>query len=325
MQNNIDAVLQSIITPGTDNPRALVRYVSEDSIKELARQIEMLLPSIVFASDELRESDACLEESALLAVVNNAESNKVVTAAQIKHARKKKLYESWRKILTEPLLEAKRKIDGLCNTIADKHEKEAARLGQLNSDFEMRERARVREEQEIQRKNLEAIERAMRAEIERIEAGKREKEREAIRARQEAERATAQATSEADRAAAKFAREESDRLARIATAAAATAEIESRHAQEQADQAARIEAKPIESTRSAGQIFADDWDFNVTLPYEAIKHYPDCFKTPEVLVGALKARIKAGLAFDKNYSMTGITFTKKLKANVRAGNGVVDV
>lgn len=327
--NNIDPTLQEAID-ATDQPKEESRFkvqkhVSEDTIKVLARRLEESLPTISLSKEEMKSSDECFEESALLAIVKDAESNKAVTQAQIKHARKKRLYESWRKTLTEPLLQAKRKIDELCNGLSDKHEKEATRLGLLNSNFELAERKRVFEEQEIQRKRLEEIERQRQAEIERVATEQRAKEREAIEARIKAERETAAAKSEAERISAKMARDHSDRLAAIVNQSASLANAAVESIQTKAGEAARIESKPIESTRSAGQVFADDWDFQVTLPYEAIKHYPDCFLPPKILVGALKARIKAGLEFDKNFTMKGITFTRKLKANVRTGKGVIDV
>lgn len=324
--NNIDPSLQEAIDAidAADSPKALVRYISEDLVKEVARQIESRIPDIVFSKEEMKSSEECFEESALLAIVKDAESNKAVTAAQVKHARKKRLYQSWRKTLTEPLLQAKRKIDELCNGLSDKHEKEAARLGLLNSNFEIAERKRVFEEQEIQRKRLEEIERQRQAEIERIATEQRAKEREAIEARIKAELETAAAKSDAERYAAKMARFESDRLAAIANKSAEKANSAAEAIQTKAAEAARIESKPIESTRSAGQVFADDWEIVVTNPYEIARYYPDCC-TVTILVGAVKARIKAGLEFDKNFTMKGITFTRKLKANVRTGKGVIDV
>ncbi len=318
--NEIDQSLKELIeTGGEPKVHSLVKYISDDTVKDIALRIATMLPKFKLDDAFLALRENADEESALLNIARTPEENETCVKAQRSHAALVRTAKKWRETLKRPFIDAGRDVDALFNEVIEHHDKEAARIGLVCIEFKKADDARIREEQRVQQLRLDEIARKERDEIERIAREQREKEQLAIQARQAAERATAEAKSKAERESARLAREQSDRLAREANESAARANAAVEKVQETAAKATLIESKPIAPERAAGQVFADDWDIVVVSPYEAIKHYPDCFREPEPLLGAIKARIKAGLAFDKNYTMSGIRFDRKLKANVRTG------
>lgn len=99
-----------------------------------------------------------MANSALIARVTNADQNKQAVDAHIFLKRVASTFESARKKMKEPLLEAGRKLDRAVSGELIEVEKEIGRLSVLSADFQRAEARRVREEQELQARELARIE-----------------------------------------------------------------------------------------------------------------------------------------------------------------------
>lgn len=164
-----------------------------------------------------------------------------------------------------------------------------------------REAEARRVQEEIDRKareSKEAAERKAREEREAAEKLAREatnkNEREAAeKARVEAEQSAAEAKIESNKteAAAKVERERVEAALReqAATAQAQTAAIE-----EKAGDAAYCAAKPVETTKVAGQRQSTDWNIVVEQPFVLAKYHPDLVDIKPRL-GDIKQRLNAGI------------------------------
>ena len=221
------------------------------------------LPVFAIAPAALQLRDDALAGAALIGKVENAAQNEsaVVALRALKQIRTS--FEGARKKLKEPILEAGRQLDRAVNAELIEIEKEEGRLQNLAAQFQQAEARRVREEQELQRKELERIEREKQAELDRIareqaaiertareqaEAATREaqrieqerlaSERAAIAQQKAAERAAAEATNAEQRKAA----EEAQRAANAARQEAERAAAEANRENE----AKRIEAERIQ-------------------------------------------------------------------------------
>lgn len=276
------------------------------------------LPVFQIAPAALAQRDAALSSAALIGKVENAAQNESATRAHIELKRISAGFEKERKKLKEPILEAGRQLDRVVNTELQEIEKEIGRISALSAAFQLAEQRRVREEEELQRKELERIEQARQAEIARIAREQAEVERKAREAQEAAEREARNAKNKEQAAAAEASRKLAQEQARAAGVSRAAALAEQQRADDAANAARMAEAKPIQATRSSGQVVKTDWEITVTNPYDVAKFYPDCCKV-EILTGAVKERIKAGLAIDKNFTMKGIEFKAKLTTGVRAG------
>lgn len=267
------------------------------------------LPVFQIAPHALALRDEALANSALIARVTNADQNKQAVDAHIFLKRVASTFESARKKMKEPLLDAGRQLDRSVASELIEVEKEIGRLSVLSADFQRAEARRVREEQELQARELARIEAEKQAEIQRIAREQAQYERKAREAAEAAARQAAEATNAKQRAAAEAARVEAEHSAAEAAAKAAAA---IQQANERAAEAAEAEAKPITATRVAGQVVKTDWEITVTNPYELAKFHPDCVKI-EPLLTPIKQALNAGI------SVKGISATKVIKSSVRAG------
>lgn len=116
------------------------------------------LPVFQIAPHALAARDEALANSALIARVTNAEQNKNAVDAHIFLKRVASTFESARKKMKEPLLEAGRKLDRAVSGELIEVEKEIGRLSVLSADFQRAEARRVLEEQELQARELARIE-----------------------------------------------------------------------------------------------------------------------------------------------------------------------
>jgi hypothetical protein len=222
------------------------------------------------------------------------------------------LFERERKRLKEPLLDAGRQLDRTVAAELVEIEKESGRLQNLTSDFQLAEQRRIREEEELQRRELARIEAEKQAELKRIADEVARKEREATEAREAAERAAREATNKKQREAAAKALQESEALRKESEKSAALAAEQSARVEETSAALTYAESRPIQATRVTGQVVKTDWEISVTNPYELAKFHPDCVKIEPVLT-AIKARLNEGL------EVKGVSAKKKTVASVRAG------
>lgn len=116
------------------------------------------LPVFQIAPHALAARDEALANSALIARVTNAEQNKNAVDAHIFLKRVASTFESARKKMKEPLLEAGRQLDRAVSGELIEVEKEIGRISVLSADFQRAEARRVREEQELQARELARIE-----------------------------------------------------------------------------------------------------------------------------------------------------------------------
>lgn len=275
-----------------------------------------------------------LEKSALIARVTDHDSKVLAVRAQEELKRQINAIEKARKELKEPILDAGRKLDGLCAMESLELQKEFGRVSNAVKDFDDGERRRIAEEERLQREELARIEREKQAELARIAAEQAAREAEAKRIQDEADRIALEAKfaaesmanaarnkkeaaiAEAHRQEAlklqAEANQERERQAEamrqhVANAAAASAAVH-----EQAAAAAYVESRPIEMTRVEGQVTKTDWEITVLNPWELAKYHPDCVKI-EPLLTPIKAALNEGR------TVKGIRAEKVIKAGVRVG------
>jgi hypothetical protein len=270
--------------------------------------------SIPPAALEVR--DKALEASALIGQVENADQNEAAVRVAITLKSISQDFERQRKRLKEPILEAGRQLDRVVACALGDVDKELSRISNLTSEFQLLEQRRVRDEQELQRRELERIEAQKQAELQRIAREQAEAEAKALHAADEAERQAAKARTVKQRAEAEKARQEAERQATEARSKAAAA---FQSVTDQAQAATVAESRPITTTRIAGQINKSDWEIEVVNPWELAKFHPDC-----VTITPLMAPIKAAL--NEGRTVKGITARKVLKSTVRGTPGsVIDV
>jgi len=284
------------------------------------------LPVFQIAPAAIQLRDAALSSAALIGKVENAAQNEAAVKAHVALKGIASGFEKARKALKEPLLEAGRQLDRcVAKELADV-EKEIGRISALSAAFQVAEQTRIREEQELQRRELERIEREKQAEIARVAREAAEKERlarEAAEAKAREEREAAaklarEATNKKQREAAEAARVEAEKRAalakveaeKLAQENAAKAAAEMQRIQEAAAAAKLAEGKPIESTRTFGQVVKTDWEIIVTNPYELAKFHPDCVKI-EPLLTPIKQTLNMGIV------VKGIRAEKKITSGVR--------
>lgn len=241
---------------------------------------------------ELKE--LALSGAALVGRVTNAQENKTAVEAQKELRRVISMFEKERKTAKEPLLEAGRALDRAVAGEQEDLDREEGRLSQLVAEFQLAEQRRVNEERRKQQDELDRIERERQAELKRIADEQAAKEAEARKITDEAARKAREAQLKAEAEAAKL---------RVDEAAAAKSYVESR---------------PIETTRTDGQVVKTDWNIQVTNPYELAKYHPDCVKI-EPLLTPIKAALNEGR------TIRGITAEKILKAGVRINSRPIEV
>ena len=218
------------------------------------------LPIFQIAPAALQLRDEALAGSALIGKVETKEQNEVAVAAQAALDRLAKLFRKERELRNQPFLQASRDLMRAVETELVEVDQEIGRLSNLRKEFRLAEDRRVREEQEIQRRELERIEREKQAELYRIQREQEERERLAREAAAAAERLAKEAQDQQQRQAAEAARLEAERLRLASNSGAVIAETKKLQVEETAQQAAFAENKPILPTRAAGERFRSDWD-----------------------------------------------------------------
>lgn len=266
----------------------------------------------------LAEKESALSLAALIGQVRTPDENLRAVSAQYEIKRVAQAFERQRKTLKEPIIEAGRKLDRAVNTEIAELDKELGRLSELTSEFQLAEQRRIREEQEAQARELARIEAEKQAELKRIADEQAKAEREAREAREAAERAAREANSKPEREAAAKAMAEANALKLEAEKTAALAAQKSQRIEETAAALTQVEAKPVVASRVVGQVVKTEWDVQVTNPFDLARFHPDCVKI-EPLLGAIK------VALNEGRTLKGVTATKRVVTDVRAGKGFIDV
>lgn len=229
------------------------------STTEIILADKPVLPPISISPAALALRDQALAGASLIGKVENADENTRAVRAAIELKRIAQAFERQRKELKEPMLDAGRKLDRLVATELLDVNKELGRIENLTSEFQLSEQRRIREEAELQRKELERIE-----------------------------------------------------AERVKSLVSATTPEEVKTINEQAQNAALAESKPITATRAVGQLVKTDWEITVINPYELAKFHPDCVKI-EPLLTPIKQALNAGIA------VKGVRAEKRTVASVRVG------
>lgn len=284
----------------------------------------------VIKPEVLALREEALSVSALIGKVENSAQNEKSAAARKQIKSLLSLFETSRKKLKEPILEAGRQLDRVVETERQELLKEDGRLENLEKDFIRAEMRRRAEEEELQRKELERIEAEKQAELLRIAREQAAREQEAARiaaeaervAREEreaAERLAREATNKKERAAAEAARIESDKRAaeakakadKLAAESQARYEAESAAAAERAAQAGQIESKPPEIMRARGQTVKKVWVIDQINDFQLMKARPDLVRKIEWDMTGLKQALE-----DSEGKVTGVT----AHADINVGN-----
>jgi len=284
----------------------------------------ILAPAPAFLEPSLNQTliemgELALAAAALIGKVENAAENKAAVDAQKGLKEFCRIVEKERVRLNEPALEYSRALMRCKEKAVLDKEQEYGRISNLVSDFQLKERRRVAEEQRKQQEELDRIERERQEELKRIADEQARVELEAKEAREAAERLASEAKSKKQREAAATAQADAKRLADAAQVQAATAQAQSAKVEEKAAEAAYIESRPIVSTKASGQRVVEDWEIQVVNPYELARLHPECVRV-EPLLTPIKAALNAGR------TINGITFKKIVVSGVRAtGRRVVEV
>jgi hypothetical protein len=272
---------------------------------------DFLEPALNQSALELRE--LALQTAALIGKVENSEENQKAVEAQKALKEFSRLVEKERVRLNEPALEHSRALMRLKEKSVLEVEQEYGRISVLVSDFQLKERRRVAEEQRKQQDELDRIEREKQAELKRIADEQARAYREAREAREAAEKLASEAKSKKQREAAEAAAAIARSLQAVVDEQSVKATIQVAAVEEKAAEASYIESRPVASTRASGQRVLEDWDIVVTNPIEFARCNPDCVNWEKLPV--VMAQIKIHL--NNGRTLKGITATKKLSSGVR--------
>jgi len=280
--------------------------------------------------EAIAEKENALASSALIGKVTNRAENDEANNARKTLKEVSSAIDKARKKLTEPFVEAQRALIRAAEPHIDELNQEDARLQLLIKDFTLVEQKRIREEQEAQAREIARIEAERQAELLRIAREQAAKEAALERERLEAERKEREATEAIERQAReatnKKQREaaEKARIEAVQRAEAARIERERQQAElqaraqadalaasERAAEAARIESKPVEITRSVGQVVKKVWKITQINDFQLLKARPDFVRKIEWDMVAIKAALDAG---DK---LPGVTAEQDISVGAR--------
>jgi hypothetical protein len=266
-----------------------------------------LAPSWCRISEEaVAQKEEALANSALIGAVRNREQNDEAGAALARLQTLSRSLEAHRKEITDPFVEAQRTAKRIVDEFRDDIDREAGRVEELMKSFAIEERRRAREVEEAQRRELERIEREKQAELRRIQEEQARRDQAARDAREAAERLAREAREAAEAAerAARHAQSKAEREAavqvaqqalavsqsaqqtafRAETCAQQSAEIAEERAllvTERAELATRLEAKPVEITRTRGQSTRKRMRITQINDFALLKARPDLVRTIE--------------------------------------------
>lgn len=280
----------------------------------------------------LQMRDNALAKSALIGKVENAKQNEASALARRDIKSLLSLFETGRKKLKEPILDAGRQLDREVETERQDLLKEDARLQQLEQEFMRAEMKRRAEEEEAQRRELARIEAEKQAELLRIAREQAEAERkarevaeaEARKAREALEaanRLAAEAKNKAQRAEAEKARAEAAKAAEAARVEAARVEAENAErarqqaqlASERAEAAALVESKPVEISRTVGQTVKKVWIIDQINDFQLMKARPDLVRKIEWDIAGLKQALADG------HKLPGVVAHEDISVGSRGG------
>ena len=276
-------------------------------------------PSLNQSALELR--DMALQSAALIGKVETTADNEAAVRAQRNLKEFSKLVEKERVRLNEQALEYSRALMRLKEKSVLEVEQEYGRISNLVSEFQMREKRRIADEQRKQQEELDRIEREKQAELRRIADEQACIDRDAREAAEAAERLASEAKNKKQREAAAAAQAEASRLKSEADEKAAAAQAQVAKVEERAAEASYIESRPVASTRASGQRVTEDWEVTVTNPIEFARCNPDCVnweKLP-VIMAQIKIHLNSGRV------LKGVSAVKKITSGVRTAGRVVEV
>lgn len=266
---------------------------------------------VTILPEALARKDAALASSALIGKVTNAADNETAAKARAALKAVHRDFEKARVAMKEPALEYGRAVDRAVAPHKDELDREDGRVAELVREFALNERRRMAEEERLQRAELERIEREKQQELQRIADEQARVEREAREAREAAERLAQAARNIKTKKLAEEARLESERLQREAEKTAQQSKAAAEAVEARAGQAAYYESRPVLPTKARGQSERDDWEVEVTNPYDLAKFHPDCV-TITPLIGKVKAALNEGRV------LQGVKARKILTVNQRA-------
>jgi hypothetical protein len=270
--------------------------------------------TVVLNTEAIRLKDEALARSALIGLVNDAESNKEATGAMIDLKRVIAATEKTRKEVKEPILELGRKVDEAAKKFSAELVEEFNRLSRCSADFQTAELERVKAQEQARQLEAERIER------ERLEA-QREIERQRLaseaelKAKADAEIAAARGIAAKAEAEAR-AKAERERIAR---------EAEARSAAENARRAVELEiATPPPQVKAAGQSVKPTWCWEITDLWTLARMHPGLVEiTPR------KREINEVVEMQANAGATpqvaGLRIWSEVKVSVRTSTKTIDV
>ena len=261
--------------------------------------------------DVLKARDEVLAECALFGKVETPAQNEKSSAIRKKIRSLLTLFESQRKKLKEPILDAGRQLDRLVETERMELQKEDARLENLEKDFIRAELRRKAEEEELQRQELARIEAAKQAELKRIADEQAAAERRAREAALEAERLASEAKNKKQREAAEAARLEAERATRLAQEAAETARQQTQLAMERAEAATFVESRPVEISRAKGQAVLKKWRIERIDSFVLAKARPDLVRKIEFDMITINQELMAGVKLPGIFAVKDISISQR--------------
>jgi hypothetical protein len=280
--------------------------------------------------EALAAKDGALATSALIGKVTNRAENDAANNARKALREVSGALDRQRKKMTDPFVEAQRLLIRTVEPHIDELKQEDARLEMLVKDFTLAEQRRIREEQEAQRRELERIEAERQAELLRIAREQAAKEAELKRQQEEAERkerelreaaerAAREATTKKQREVAEAARIEAAKAAEAAriererqqAELQAKAAAEAAAACQRAAEASRIESKPVEITRSVGQVVKKVWKITQINDFQLLKARPDLVRKIEWDMVQIKQLLADGV------KLPGVTAEEDISVGAR--------
>jgi hypothetical protein len=253
-------------------------------------------------SEALQMRDNALEQAALIGKVENAEQNNSCVSARKSIKSLLSLFESERKTLKEPILEAGRQLDRVIATECEDLKREDGRLENLEKEFIRAEQRRVAEEQELQRRELARIEAEKQAALDRLAREQRERE-------EAAAKLAAEATNKKQRAEADAARLEAE-------AAAKRTQAQAQLVTDLADRASYVESKPVERTQARGQAVRKVWVIDQINDHALYRARPDLVRSIAWDLTALKQALSDG------QKLPGVTAHEDIGVGIRGARNL---
>lgn len=260
------------------------------------------------SAEIISEKESALAESALIGRVSNRAENDSANNARKLLREISGGLDRQRKKITEPFVEMQRLLIRIVEPHLDELKREDGRLELLVKEFTLAEQRRVREEQEVQEREIRRIESEKQAELLRIAREQAEAERKAHEAAIAAQKLIDEARNKKQRKAAEAAAAESRRLS---LAAEESARQQTQIVTDQAELATQIESKPVEITRSAGQVVRRVWKISQINDFQLVRARPDLVRKIEWDKNAITEELNRGV------KLPGVTAEEDIKIGTR--------